>query len=441
MATKQYDNYADLITFTRASSGTALRPVGYGAELAPSLDTWSKTGAAATTLTYNSGDGSLDVDAATVLDGAQVNAGLITGKVYVFEADITLGTSTMARITVNAGKTLQVTTASSATISLVFLADDPTVRIDSSTGTGTFTINSASVKEVIFDRSTDPLVLFNHPTNVPRIEYDADGNRLGLLIEEQRANLVTYSETLATSPWVASAPSVTRVANDKTAPDGNQTATKVSSTSDFGGVTSTWNVGAIASKTFTLSAWVYADTTFNFDLRTRGAGSVQEPQNITVSTVAGQWVRVQSTHTFTASADGSTIAVFLYTSEFLDTSNSNALWFWGVQLEAGSFPTSYIPTSGSPATRNPDIASISTSAFGYNTVGTIYVDGVFRNGDTIITVGSETIDADADGEKDYAQSYSSDPSASEISFDGGTYKTVRYYPRVLTASQISEMTA
>jgi hypothetical protein len=31
--TKQYDNYADLITFTRASTGTALRRVGY-------LDKW-----------------------------------------------------------------------------------------------------------------------------------------------------------------------------------------------------------------------------------------------------------------------------------------------------------------------------------------------------------------------------------------------------------------
>ena len=31
--TKQFDNYADLITFTRASTGTALRHVGYGAEL------------------------------------------------------------------------------------------------------------------------------------------------------------------------------------------------------------------------------------------------------------------------------------------------------------------------------------------------------------------------------------------------------------------------
>jgi hypothetical protein len=33
MTTKQYDAYSDLITFTRASTGTALRHVGYGAEL------------------------------------------------------------------------------------------------------------------------------------------------------------------------------------------------------------------------------------------------------------------------------------------------------------------------------------------------------------------------------------------------------------------------
>jgi hypothetical protein len=49
MTTKQYDAYSDLITFTRASTGTALRHVGYGAELVTNgtFDTdtdWTKVG-------------------------------------------------------------------------------------------------------------------------------------------------------------------------------------------------------------------------------------------------------------------------------------------------------------------------------------------------------------------------------------------------------------
>jgi hypothetical protein len=48
---------------------------------------------------------------------------------------------------------------------------------------------------------------------------------------------------------------------------------------------------------------------------------------------------------------------------------------WGGQNEKGSFATSYIPTGAATATRNADVASVSTQAFPYSsTEGTLVVN-------------------------------------------------------------------
>ena len=59
---------------------------------------------------------------------------------------------------------------------------------------------------------------------------------------------------------------------------------------------------------------------------------------------------------------------------------SSSVTLFGLQLEAGSFPTSYIPTSGSTVTRSADVASITGTNFSswYNqSEGTLLWKGIF----------------------------------------------------------------
>ena len=174
--------------------------------------------------------------------------------------------------------------------------------------------------------------------NVPRIDYTGGGCP-HILAEPQRTNLVTYSEDFQNYFNVTE---ITLNSNYAISPDGTTNANKINFPSSSN---SMYKSGLSLSGTHTVSFYVKgegANIGKTFDVRLQGT-SVN--QNLDV-TITGEWVR------FEAQTDG--LSVFELTNRSSTTIGSGSLILFGFQIEAGSYSTSYIPTSGSTVTRNKD---------------------------------------------------------------------------------------
>ena len=202
------------------------------------------------------------------------------------------------------------------------------------------------------------------------------------LLEPQRTNLVLYSEQFDNASWVKDS-SATVTANTTTAPDGNTTADTI-------------NIAAVAnsrinqvininnSTTYTISGYfknialasgqnialIYGNTnsfgppnnftaTASIDLfngtatysltGTSGTGFSGSASG-SIQNVGNGWYRV--TLTFTTGTAAATGGVFRLMS--LDVVSARSFYAWGMQMEAGAYPTTYIPTTSATATRVAD---------------------------------------------------------------------------------------
>ena len=199
--------------------------------------------------------------------------------------------------------------------------------------------------------------------NVPRFDHDpATKESKGLLIEEIRTNLLPYS--LDDGRWVAqSGGTLTRDAG--TAPDGTETAVKaVISSNDIdvspkvSGTDNTANITVSSSTAYTLSVWAKASTTAqvgnNFKVRMKRVSGDSFGVETTFA-LTENWTR----HSVTGTTPANVTQVMCYVG---GVSGSEAL-VWGAQLEAGSYATSLIPTSGASAARGADIVTIEGEEF------------------------------------------------------------------------------
>jgi hypothetical protein len=228
----------------------------------------------------------------------------------------------------------------------------------------------------------------------PRFDYDPVTRApRGLLIEEQRTNLLTYSEQFDNAAWTKSSATVT--ANATVAPDGTTTADRLipaaASVDGRAAQTFTGSAGA----TYTLTVFGKADAFNNIRLYSDdgatnlasvsynlATGAVSTAANVggtwtavstTSAAVGNGWYRLSLTWTATGAAP-TRAAIWCR-----DTGDgTSGIFIWGAQLEAGAFATSYIPTVASQVTRAADVATITGANFTpwYNqSAGTFVVEG------------------------------------------------------------------
>ena len=230
--------------------------------------------------------------------------------------------------------------------------------------------------------------------NQPRFDYDpVTGECKGLLIEESRTNLLTYSNTFTNSIWNGS--SVTRTDNATTSPDGTTNACLISNSgTTYGGMLRYYYTFSAIPYTFSCFVkkinWRYIGIrivgsiasgnfypVFDLDTQTFLTNSVT---GITLSYQAfpNGWYRISLTYTPTAGSSVLDIVLVPANGDHFSRQGQNvySAYVYGAQLEAGSFPTSYIPTTASTVTRSVDNADMTGRNFSswYNsTEGSLFV--------------------------------------------------------------------
>ena len=248
--------------------------------------------------------------------------------------------------------------------------------------TGTFTGSNGLIQSAAID--------------APRFDYDpVTLAAKGLLIEEQRTNLFTYSEDFSNAAWTKGNATVT--ADAAVSPDGATTADSfIENTATSGHTVAFGSITFAASTAYTAAiyvkptgrSWFYmqlASAPFG-GVNTRAwfnvtTGVVGTQANCTgsIQAVGNGWYRCGITVTATVGGVGAT-AIVLGLSNADNVSSytgdgTSGAFIWGAQLEAGSFATSYIPTVASQVTRSADVASVNTLSPWFNaSEGTLYAE-------------------------------------------------------------------
>ena len=187
----------------------------------------------------------------------------------------------------------------------------------------------------------------------PRFDYDPVTRQpKGILIEEARTNLLTYSEQFDNASW-GKAGTTTVIADTNVSPDGTTTTDTINFPAGSDWIWKSFS-GA-ASTAYVFSIWLSGSGTTDIGIYDTVTGG----NNRTAVTLTATPTR----YTYTATTAAASADFRVYIGRAFGASNATAVRVWGAQLEAGAFATSYIPTIASTVTRSADVATITGSLF------------------------------------------------------------------------------